>query len=368
VLPATRERCEALLAASQQQHSEIANLLAPLVPPATGQAVARRDEPLPSLLTNIHYLFRDWGWPPLPDDENARTLAAARRALGPGTIGRTIVLGAGACRLASELHRDAGASETIALDIDALLLVVADRVLGGGTAQLTEGYVDINELQRPATSWTLRAPALAGDRFHLVMADGLRPPFFDGAFDTVVTPWFIDAIPSDLRDAIGAVARLLRPGGRWVCIGPLRYAADVPIARRFSREEVFDLAGRAGLPIVRWEAATQLSLVSPQTGRGKLEWVMSFCAVRNPTIDDAPDDEPPNWLLFGHIPIPAFDSGPAPADALTRTVLAAIDGRRTLDELTDKVAAEIGPATFSRHQLREAVRQCIAERRRSARR
>ena len=332
------------------------------------QPAGRPDEPLPSLLTNVHYLFRDWGWPPLADDENARMFAAARRVLGPEPIGRTLVLGAGACRLASDLHRETGASETIALDIDALLLVVAQRVLGGGTTQLTEGYVDINELQRPATTWTLRAPALADDRFHLVLADGLRPPFPTGAFDTVVTPWFIDAIPSDLRDAIGTVARLLRPGGRWVCIGPLRYAADIPITRRFSREEVFDLAGRAGLPIVRWEASTQPSLLSPQTGRGKLEWVITFCAVRNPAVDDVPDDDPPSWLLFGHLPIPAFDPGPAPEDALSRVVLAAIDGRKTLDELTDVVAAEIGGTAFSRHQLREAVRQCLADRHRSARR
>ena len=36
----------------------------------------------PSLLTNLHYLFRDWGWPAAPPDENARTLASVRRVLG----------------------------------------------------------------------------------------------------------------------------------------------------------------------------------------------------------------------------------------------------------------------------------------------
>jgi SAM-dependent methyltransferase len=330
--------------------------------------VGRRDEPVPSLLTNLHYLFRDWGWPAVPDDENAKTLAAARRGLGNEPIGRTVVIGAGACRLASDLHCEAGASETVAVDIDALLLVAAERVLRGETVQLTEGYVDINELERPAASWTLHAPAPADDRFHLVLADGLRPPFPAATFDTVVTPWFIDAIPSDLRDAIGMVARLLRHGGRWVCIGPLRFNPDVPIARRFSREEVFDLAARAGLPIVRWEAATQPSLVSPQTGRGKLEWVITFCAIRSKPIDNARDEDPPSWLLFGHMPVPVFDSGPAPEDALSRLVFAAIDGRKTLDELTDVVAAEVGGAAFSRHQLRDAVRQCIADRYRSARR
>jgi len=342
--------------------------LAPLLPPSTGQLAGRRDEPLPSLLTNVHFLFRDWGWPPGSNDENAQTLAAVRRILGAGPIGNTLVLGAGACRLASDLHRDCGASETVALDIDALLVAAADRVLHGETVPLTEGYVDINELGRPSTSWTLRAPARADDRFHLVLADGLRPPFPAAAFDTVVTPWFIDAIPSDLRDAISTVARLLRPGGRWVCIGPLRYPANVPLTRRFSREEVFDLSDRAGLPIARWEAATGPSLLSPQTGRGKLEWVLAFCAVRTLASDAALETDPPSWLLFGHLPIPVFDWGAAPEDTLSRMVFAAIDGRRTLDELTDLVAAEIAGAAVSRHQLREAVRQCIGDRHRSARR
>jgi len=63
-----------------------------------------------------------------------------------------------------------------------------------------------------------------------------------------------------------------------------------------------------------------------------------------------------------------FDWGAAPEDTLSRMVFAAIDGRRTLDELTDLVAAEIAGAAVSRHQLREAVRQCIGDRHRSARR
>jgi SAM-dependent methyltransferase len=353
--------------ASQRQHDEIAALLSPLMSSLGGQPAGSRDRPLPSLLTNLHYLFRDWGWPSAPEDENARSLDAARRVLGGEAMGRALVLGAGACRLASDLHREENASETVAIDIDALLLVVAERVLRGGTVDLTESYIDINEAARPSTTWTLRAAVPADERLHLVLADGLHPPFPAASFDTVVTPWFIDAIPSDLRDAISTVARLLRPGGRWVCTGPLRYAADVPIARRFSREEVFVLAARAGLPIARWEAGTQPSLLSPQTDRGKLEWVMTFCGVRSPA-DDSGSADPPGWLLFSHLPIPVLDWGAAPGDALSRMVLQAIDGQRTLDDLTDLVAAEIAGATFSRQQLREAVRESVADRYRSARR
>jgi hypothetical protein len=363
VLPSARARCEALLSASRQQHSDIAALLTPLLPPAAPQPTQPAMN-VPSLLTNIHYLFRDWGWPSSGDDENARTLAAVLRVLGSGSIGTTLVLGAGACRLAADLHRAAGTTETVALDIDALLTAAAGVIVRGGTVQLTEAYADINEYERPSTRWTLRAPQPLGAGFHLMLANGLNPPFAPNTFDTVVTPWFIDAIPSDLREAITVAGTVLRRSGRWVSIGPLRYASDVPIARRFSREEVFELVERAGLRLSAWESSSSPSLVSPQTGRGRVEWVVAFCAVKDGSApQESAPNSPPSWILFGHIPIPALDRVPlvAPDDPLSRLVLDAIDGSRTLDGVTEIVAGQIGSSGFSRRHVREAVRRCLAD-------
>lgn len=364
VLSSTRARCEALSRASRQQYSDVAELLTPLLQPVMPQRSAQTTTNTPSLLTNLHYLFRDWGWPRSADDENTRTLAAILRVLGPGPIGRTVVLGAGASRLASDLHQHAGATETMAVDIDALLVAAAGVIVHGGTAHLTEGYADINELAQPATRWALRAEEPVAEGFHLLLADGLHPPFAASAFDTVVTPWFIDAIPSDLRDAIRVACRLLRPDGRWVSIGPLRYASDVPITRRFSREEVFELAERAGLHVSAWEADTRPSLVSPQTGRGKLEWVIAFCARKESAGRETRHaGDPPDWIMFGDLPIPTFAGQQllAPHDPLSRIVVDAIDGERTLDVITELVAARLARSEFPRRQLREAVRQAVAD-------
>lgn len=367
VLPLTRARCQALRDASRQQRSELAALLLPLLPqlPAAGEGAPSSHGNVPSLLTNIHYLFRDWGWPAAPDDENARTYAAVSRVLGGRPLGSMLVLGAGACRLAYDLHRHGGATETIAVDIDPILLAVADVVVRGGTVQVTEGYADMNELARPATRWNLQAPAaLSDDRFHLMLADGLDPPIAAHTFDTVVTPWFIDAIPSDLREAIGVVSRMLRPAGRWASIGPLRYAPDVPVVRRFTREEVFELAARAGLAIQAWEAGTCASLVSSQTGRGKLEWVLTFCAVEGAGAREGfRGSGPPSWLVFGHLPIPTFAGQQllASANPLVRFVVSAIDGQRTLDDVTAVVVSQIAGRGVSKRQVRETVRQCVAE-------
>jgi hypothetical protein len=56
----------------------------------------------------------------------------------------------------------------------------------------------------------------------------------------------------------------------------LIYPIDAPMARRFSREEVFDLATQAGLRIDRWRSDSQPHLVSPLTERSKMEWVLTF--------------------------------------------------------------------------------------------
>ena len=132
-----------------------------------------------------------------------------------------------------------------------------------------------------ARPWILSASAgpLGDDVFHFFFANGMAPPFRNGTFDTVVTPWFIDQVPTDLPAFLARVRGVLKPGGRWINHGPLIYPVDAPLARCFSREEVFELASRAGFRIDKWSSQSAPHLVSPLSGRGKIEWVLTFGAV-----------------------------------------------------------------------------------------
>ena len=130
---------------------------------------------------------------------------------------------------------------------------------------------------------TLAAPdgPLAPEVFQFLLADGTAPPFLDETFDTIVTPWFIDQVPTDLTDLLRRIHRLLVPGGRWINHGPLIYRADaLPIARWYTREEIFELAASVGFQPGRWECASQPHLVSPLTGRGLIENVLTFAMER----------------------------------------------------------------------------------------
>ena len=76
-------------------------------------------------------------------------------------------------------------------------------------------------------------------------ADALQPPFADGAFDTVVTPWFIDIIGEPFARVAARVNLLLKPGGRWINFGSLAFSRAAH-AERMGLEEVRELLPPAG--------------------------------------------------------------------------------------------------------------------------
>ena len=170
------------------------------------------------------------------------------------------------------------------LDIDPFLLVIAEAVIRGANVSLTETSVNALEIDPVSRRWTLCAPAgaLPGEFFQFFLADGTQPPFADATFDTIVTPWFIDQVPTNLAEFLRTLQALLAPGGRWINHGPLIYPPDaLPIAQWYSRQEIFELASAVGFRMQDWESASQPCLLSPLTGRGKIETVFTFEAVRD---------------------------------------------------------------------------------------
>jgi hypothetical protein len=277
-----RQRYARMVQAVEMQIADIKRVLDPIVPPARGVVTELPQANVPSPLTYIHYLYRDWGWDPAPDDENALALALLEHVRNDRPVGRMIVLGAGACRLAYDLHRRDAAAETVVVDVDPFVFTVAEAVVRGDTVTVTEATAEISELGRTSTRWKLvaRDGSIDAERFHFLIADGLVPPFAPGAFDTVVTSWFIDLVPVDLRPFLTTVSTLLKQGGQWLNLGPLRYPRDVPLDCRFTREEIFDLAERRQLAITRWRTASVPYLVSRTSGRGRVEYVIAVAATK----------------------------------------------------------------------------------------
>jgi len=368
LLPSTRKRCRTMIEGIVGQLHDVRAILEPMLPAQKqSNEVRGQSDRVPATLDYLPYLYRDWGWPPQADGENERALAMVARLLEDRCPGRMLVMGAGACRLAYELHLRYSEAELMVIDLDPVLFSAARAVTHGESLSLREANLEMGDLDQAAREWVLAAPQGPVDdsRFHFLVADAVDPPLAPGFFDTVLTPWFIDQGPEDVRDLISTLHRMLKPGGRWVNMGPLKYDLDVPVARRFAREELFDLAALAGFRVGPRESEAELYLVSPLNGRGKVEWVLAFSATKLEAAEESSSAGvgPPSWLIFRHLPIPTFEGqalfwSEAPT---VRMVVSSIDGRRTLDDIALLVAERAGQADISMSQVRIAVRQCLQQ-------
>ena len=278
---ATRTRLHALAGAVAAQVADLSLVLGPVLgaplPPGEGIRLPR------GAMDYITCLFRDWAWSSGHDEENVRSLDAIRRVSEGRALCRTLVLGAGGCRLAYDLHVQCGGTQTAVVDVDPYLLGIAEAVIRGASVSLTESSVNAPEVDPVSRRWILAAPSgrLGEQAFQFFLANGTEPPFSEQTFDTVVTPWFIDQVPVDLAELLRKLHALLVPGGRWINHGPLIYGSDaLPVAHWYSREEIFELARAVGFRIGAWEQTSLPHFVSPLTGRGLLENVLTFEATR----------------------------------------------------------------------------------------
>ena len=142
--------------------------------PRRVRAMFGRIVPRYDLLNRLMSVGMDGRWRRLAA-EAARPLGATALDLGAGTGNMTVEL------------RRRGASHVIGVDFSSEMLALAARKTSG----------------------------MSG--LSLALADALRLPFADAAFD-VVTNAFLLRNVADLRGGLAEMARVLRPDGRLVCL------------------------------------------------------------------------------------------------------------------------------------------------------
>jgi uncharacterized protein YbaR (Trm112 family)/SAM-dependent methyltransferase len=344
LLPNTRLRLQTQVALTKKTLAELVAVIEPAAEPNTHESLpAPRIDPL----NTFHYLHRDWA----ETVENEKALACVERVLDDAPLGRLLVLGAGAGRLAYDLHRTRRATLTVALDIDPLVALVAQRMVSGGRMELTEARSNATEMSRFGVLRSLQAPFGPIERFHVLLANALHPPVREQMFDTVLTPWFIDVVPPDLRDFMSVLSRVLVPGGRWINYGPLLFPPSRPAAYRYAREEVADIAQLAGFDLTRETDELVRFAYSPLAARGRLEHCIAFSARKGSPKADA-------WLQIPHLPIPDF---PRRAErrqqsAAFDAIIALVDGRRSINDIASYLGA--GP-DVNLAAMKDAVRLCL---------
>jgi SAM-dependent methyltransferase len=334
----TRRRLERVAAALDDQAARVRELLQPL-------GIDRRQEAravhvalgtempltqgLSSYYTNLH---RDWCW---GVEENQASLAAIRDVLPSEPPQRILVLGAGAARLAYDLHCALAPPLTVALDFNPLFVLAATRIAGGRPVELYEFPIAPRTIADHAVLRRLEAPAPAPAGLEFVMADATAPPFRPGSFDLVLTPWLIDVLGEPMDRQLCRINALLAPGGRWVNHGSLAFAGAQP-AESLALEELLERMPAAGFEVPAAREARVPYLASPASRHARLESVITFCARKEREAPvPARGREVPDWLRRSDLPVPALPQVRAQALA-TRVhafLLAMVDGERTIRDM-----------------------------------
>ncbi len=288
------------------------------------------DQGLNTYYANIH---RDWAW---GDDENEASLRQIQAVLHDhAELGDVLVLGAGAGRLAYDIHTTMNCASTVALDFNPLLLLVARAVTRGEQVNMYEFPLAPLALEDDAVLRKLTAPEPVDDSFHLVLADALRPPFPEGRFDTVVTPWLIDIISEDLPVFAARINRLLKTEGRWVNFGSLAFSSPLE-SRRYSPEEVKAIVAECGFSDPYVSQATIPYMCSPASRHGRRERVFSFSAYKERDADKPERHTSlPDWLVKGDDPVPAVPSfrQQAMTTQIYSFIMSLIDGKRSIKDM-----------------------------------
>ncbi|MCH7980298.1 MAG: methyltransferase domain-containing protein [Proteobacteria bacterium] len=335
----TRRRIERYKKALEQHRRKLQNILQPLdVQSLSGNyesylALRTRlpaDQGLNTYYANVH---RDWCW---GDEENVASLRQIQAVTQDNAdLGNTLVLGAGAGRLAYDIHMHFESSMTTALDFNPMLLLIAKTMCAGEQLMMYEFPIAPRSLEDDVVLRTLGAPQIVREGFELVLGDALRPPFAAGTFDTVVTPWLIDIISEDLPVFAARINTLLKKNGRWINFGSLAFASPER-ARRYSPEETKAIVAECGFADPYVSEATIPYMCSPASRHGRQEKVFTFSASKE---HDAKSPQRhralPDWIVTGKEPVPLTQSfrTQAMTTQIYSFMMSLIDGKRTINDM-----------------------------------
>lgn len=288
------------------------------------------EQGLNTYYANIH---RDWAW---GDKENKASLQQVRAVLHDhADLGIVLVLGAGAGRLAYDIHTELDCSTTVAMDFNPLLMLVAKTVTSGARLNLYEFPIAPLALDDDAVLRKLTAPAVVDENFHLVFGDVLRPPFPDESFDTVVTPWLIDIISEDLPILAARINNLLKDNGRWVNFGSLAFSSPEH-ALCYSPEETKAIVAESGFSDPYVSQATIPYMCSPASRHGRQERVFTFSAYKERAVSKPERHKAlPDWIVTGQDPVPLKPSfrQQAMTTQIYSFIMSLIDGKRSIKDM-----------------------------------
>lgn len=344
IIELTRRRLTTLAEATQDHATRLETLLTPLelgtrAPENYASNLALRTR-VPSdqgLMTYAYNIHRDWSW---GEEENEASFEIVRAALGGASPGKTLVLGAGAGRLAYDLHMRTPSEATVVLDFNPFLLLLAQRITRGETVELYEFPLAPRSIDQHAVLRRLAAETPCRDGLYYVLADAHRPPFVRGGFDTILTPWLVDILPERFENLCRRVNGLLAEDGAWINFGTLSFHIADPTLR-YSTEECAEIIAAAGFDAPDMKNTSMPYLCSPASRHGRREEILSWSTVKRRDVAAPPRYAAlPDWIVRGKDPVPLLDAFRTQAEStrIRAFTLSLIDGHRSLEDMAQVFA------------------------------
>jgi len=313
------------------------------------------DQGLNTYYANVH---RDWSW---GDEENQASMKQIRAVLHENAeLGNVLVLGAGAGRLAYDIHMQFDCSSTVALDFNPMLMFIANSMVRGGSLKMHEFPIAPRSLEDDAVLRTLSAPETVREEFHLLLGDALRPPFAAQSFDTVVTPWLVDIITEDLPVLGARINSLLKDNGRWVNFGSLAFSSPLR-ALQYSPEETKGIVAECGFSDPYVSEATIPYMCSPASRHGRQEKVFTFSAYKERPVEQPPRHRAlPDWIVTGKEAVPLSPSfrTQAMSTQIYSFIMSLIDGKRSLQDMAIVLEKQ---QLMSREEAEPAIRSFLTK-------
>lgn len=332
----TRKRLEVLKKAHEDNYLTLSDLLKSLQAATAGsfEVAVPSHQSLHLYRKNI---FRDWGW---VTAENRQAIQLLTEVIGLNWIpNKVCVLGAGAGRLAMDIHKDFRVPMTVAVDFNPLLLLVAAKMLEGTAIDLWDFNVAPVELESVAKKYQLKSDLGQLDNFHLVCADVTELPFKDHQFSTVVTPWLIDILPFNFKLLVQRVNQQLDIGGQWINFGPLGFSHRED-SLNLTRPEIVECLHSGGFELEVENVSRVKYLSSDDEVNSRNETVYVFKAKKIKHIAVESYTFLPQWLCDTSKPIPLSDDIKKHQQLVRfqADLFHSIDGKLSVDQLAQLFA------------------------------
>lgn len=308
-------------------------------------------------------LIRDWCASYESENRQMRDVLlqlTARANIDGSKCKKVAFLGCGGARLAYDFAVEFPEASVLGLDLSPVMLLAAQRVLNGETLHPVDFARAPFNMEKPGRPVELRMSTPQGQpgaRLCLAFADVHHLPLADQSVDCIVTPWLIDIVNRPFADLAQEISRVLRPGGAWLNLGTLRpNFSDERLNHGFREIEL--IASEFGLKnrILEGPLQPQVQyLNSDLDAHQRTETLTGFAFEKSANVThDVPPNralwpkwftaEEPDWSLDPTKPIPLTEvlQNDAVAQSVQAFTLSLVDGKRSLNEISQHVAKAFG--------------------------